>query len=102
MVVLSAATLELGNSAGMCDQEIYSLGDQFRSVYPDNWETLLTDRLMLRKDQSGDKKRIVEKRELIRTMELQLYSMNAGNEEKDLDKKIAELQKRIGKEDSHE
>jgi hypothetical protein len=100
MVVLAEATLALGHEAGMGDQEIYNLGDQFRSVYPDNWETLLTERLMQRKNESGDRARLQEKRDLIRTMEMQLYTMNRANEEKDLDKRIAELQKRIGKEDS--
>lgn len=99
MVTLSEATLDLGREAKMSDQAIYDLADQFRSVYPDNWETLLTERLMERKDTSADRTRIAEKKELIRQLENQLYEINAAKLEKDLDKRIADLQKRIGTEE---
>lgn len=102
MIPLSDATIELGRSSGMSEQEIYNIADQFRTVYPETWETLLTDRLMQNKDKSADKKRLAEKKELIRTLENQYYEMTHGvGEEKDLDKRIADLQKRIGKEDEN-
>ena len=101
MIVLSSVTLELGRSAGMSDYEIYDIADQFRSVYPESWETLLTDRLMQNKDKSADKKRVAEKRDLIRQLEHQLAEINPGNLEKDLDRRIADLQKRVGKEDGN-
>lgn len=103
MVTLSDATLDLAKSAGMGDQEVYNLADQFRSVYPDNWETLLTERLMQAKDKSGDNKRIAGKRELIRQLQDQLRMASLDNLEKYLDKEIAELQKKLaklGKEDA--
>jgi hypothetical protein len=101
MVTLNDATLELGRQAGMSDQSIYDIADQFRSVYPETWETLLTERLMQNKDKSGDKKRITEKRELVRQLENQLKEINPAAEEKDLDRRIAELQKRVGKEEEN-
>ena len=102
MVTLSEATLDLGHAAGMSDQAIYDIADQFRSVYPETWESLLTERLMQNKDQSADRKRIAEKRELVRQLENQWAEIksNTENLEKDLDKRIADLQKRIGKEES--
>jgi hypothetical protein len=102
MVTLSDATLDLGKTTGISEQAIYSIADQFRTVYPENWETLLTERLMQNKDQSADKKRIAEKRELVRQLENQWSEIksNTENLEKDLDKRIADLQKRIGKEES--
>jgi len=97
MVTLNEATLDLGRSAGMSEQAIYSLADQFRSVYPDTWETLLTDRLMQNKDKSGDTRRLADKKELIRKLENQLFEVNAANLEKDLDKRIADLQQKLEK-----
>ena len=97
MVTLNEATLDLGRSAGMSEQAIYSLADQFRSVYPDNWETMLTDRLLQNKDKSGDTRRLAEKKELIRKLENQLFEVNAANLEKDLDKRIADLQQKLEK-----
>jgi hypothetical protein len=87
----------------MSDQAIYDLADQFRSVYPETWESLLTERLMQNKDQSADRKRIAEKRELVRQLENQWAEAKSSNEvlEKDLDKRIADLQKRLGKEESN-
>lgn len=97
MVTLNDVTLDLGRSAGMGDQEIYNLADQFRSVYPDTWESLLTDRLMQNKDKSGDNKRIAAKRDLIRKLQDQLRMASLENLEKYLDKEIAELQKKLEK-----
>jgi hypothetical protein len=81
----------------MSEQAIYGLADQFRSVYPDTWETLLTDRLMQNKDKSGDTRRLADKKELIRKLENQLFEVNAANLEKDLDKRIADLQQKLEK-----
>jgi hypothetical protein len=102
MVTLNEETVKMGAEAGLSVQALYDLADQFRSVYPDNWETLLTDRLLQGKDQAVDKKRIAEKRELVRQLENQWTEIkhNSENLEKDLDKRIADLQKRIGKEES--
>lgn len=97
MITLNDATLDLGRSAGMGEQELYNLADQFRSVYPETWETLLTERLMQAKDKSGDSKRIAEKKDLIRRLEDQLRMAGLENLEKDLDKRITELQKKLGK-----
>lgn len=97
MITLNEATLDLGKSAKMSEQEIYNLADQFRSVYPDTWETLLTERLMQNKDKAGDKRRILEKRELVHQLEHQLAEVSPASEEKELDKRIAELQKKLDK-----
>jgi hypothetical protein len=94
-MLLSEQALALVKEIGMGEQEAYDLGRQFFAVYPDNWETMLLERLEQRRGQSTENIRIAEKRELIRAKENQLRALDRVNLEKSLDKRLKDLDKMI-------
>lgn len=99
-MVLDQSILDLGKEAGMDEIEIHDWARQFASVYPDEgtWKRLLTEKLTQHKAKLGENQRIEEKRQRVRRLENQVKEEKHMDLEKDLDRRIADLEKRLGKE----
>ena len=85
--------VKLGEDIGMPDHEVRDLARQLRAVYPDTWKRLLTERLKSNKKELEKARRIEEKRQKIRALEIQLQTRDHEKLEDNLDQRIAELEK---------
>ena len=85
--------VKMGEDIGKPEHEVRDLARQLRAVYPDTWEDLLAKKLNSNKEEVEKTRRIEEKRQKIRALEIQLQSRDHAELEHNLDRRIAELEK---------
>jgi len=92
-MILSDEVMKLAAEIGMGEQECYDLGRQFFSVYPDNWETLLMERLEATRGMTAERRKIEDLRTVIQAKENQLRERSPAKTIKILERRVAELDK---------
>jgi len=85
--------VKMGEDIGKPEHEVRDLARQLRAVYPDTWEDLLAKKLNSNKEEVEKTRRIEEKRQKIRALEIQLQSRDHAELEHNLDRRIVELEK---------
>ena len=85
--------VKMGEDIGKPEHEVRDMARQLRAVYPDTWEDLLAEKLNSNKEEIEKTRRIEEKRQKIRALEIQLQTRDHVKLEDNLDRRIAELEK---------
>ena len=80
---------------GLEVEQAYNLVKDIRHTHPDDYAAKFHERLRGLKEEQELKKSVAEKRKQIRALEIQLAGKRHFDEEKFLDKRIAELTKQI-------